>query len=62
MADVYLVKTLGGMTPVDDHSREALNEFGNGDVVRVKDTMFWDAMSVFSPLAGPAVLAAAAIH
>jgi protein involved in polysaccharide export with SLBB domain len=31
-----------------------------GDVVRVKNTLFWDAMSVFSPLAGPAVLATAA--
>ena len=31
-----------------------------GDVVRVKNTIFWDAMSVFSPLAGPAVLATAA--
>ena len=33
-----------------------------GDVVRVKDTLFWDAMSIFTPLAGPAALAAAAIH
>jgi protein involved in polysaccharide export with SLBB domain len=31
-----------------------------GDVVRVKNTLFWDAMTVFSPLAGPAVLATAA--
>jgi polysaccharide export outer membrane protein len=33
-----------------------------GDVVRVKTTVFWDAMNVFSPIAGPAVLAAAALH
>jgi protein involved in polysaccharide export with SLBB domain len=29
-----------------------------GDVVRVKNTLFWDAMSVVSPLAAPAVVAA----
>ena len=33
-----------------------------GDVVRVKTTIFWDAMAVFSPLAGPAALVAAAAH
>jgi protein involved in polysaccharide export with SLBB domain len=33
-----------------------------GDVIRVKNTVFWDAMSVFSPLAGPAVLATAAFR
>jgi Polysaccharide biosynthesis/export protein/SLBB domain len=32
-----------------------------GDVVRVKNTIFWDAMQVFNPLAGPAVLAAATL-
>jgi protein involved in polysaccharide export with SLBB domain len=31
-----------------------------GDVVKVKTTLFWDAMEVFSPLAGPAALVAAA--
>lgn len=33
-----------------------------GDVIRVKNTLFWDAMGIFTPLAGPAALAAAAIH
>ncbi len=33
-----------------------------GDVIRVKDTVFWDVMNIFSPIAGPAVLAAAAIR
>ncbi len=33
-----------------------------GDVVRVKTTVFWDAMAIFTPLAGPAALAATALH
>jgi protein involved in polysaccharide export with SLBB domain len=31
-----------------------------GDVVRVKTTMFWDAMDAFAPIAAPAAIAAAA--
>ena len=33
-----------------------------GDVIRVKTTLFWDAMNLFSPVAGPAAIAAAALH
>jgi hypothetical protein len=33
-----------------------------GDVIRVKTSLFWDAMNLFSPIAGPAAIAAAALH
>lgn len=33
-----------------------------GDVIRVKTSLFWDAMNLFSPVAGPAAIAAAALH
>lgn len=33
-----------------------------GDVVRVKTTLFWDAMNLFSPVAGPAAIAAATLR
>lgn len=33
-----------------------------GDVIRVKTSLFWDAMNLFSPIAGPAAIAAAAFH
>jgi protein involved in polysaccharide export with SLBB domain len=33
-----------------------------GDTVRVKTTLFWDAMNMFSPLAGPLAVGAAATH
>jgi len=33
-----------------------------GDVVRVKTSPFWEAMNLFSPVAGPAAIAAAAWH
>jgi polysaccharide export outer membrane protein len=33
-----------------------------GDVVRVKNTVFWDVMNIFAPLAAPAALAAAVIQ
>lgn len=33
-----------------------------GDVIRVKTSIFWDAMNLFSPVAGPAAIAAAALH
>ncbi len=33
-----------------------------GDTVRVDTTLFWDAMNMFSPLAGPASMAANALH
>ena len=33
-----------------------------GDVIRVKTTLFWQAMNVFAPVATPAAVAAAAIR
>ena len=33
-----------------------------GDVVRVRTSLFWDAMNLFSPVAGPAAIAAATWH
>jgi polysaccharide biosynthesis/export protein len=33
-----------------------------GDVIRVRTSLFWQAMNVFTPVAGPAALAAAAFH
>jgi protein involved in polysaccharide export with SLBB domain len=33
-----------------------------GDVVRVRTSPFWEAMNLFSPVAGPAAIAAAAWH
>lgn len=33
-----------------------------GDTVRVDTTLFWDAMNLFSPLSGPAALAATAVR
>jgi protein involved in polysaccharide export with SLBB domain len=33
-----------------------------GDVVRVKTSLFWEAMNMFAPVAGPAAIAAAAIN
>ena len=48
-----------GSTTEDEVPASQLTMIYPGDVVRVKTTVFWDAMTVFSPLAGPAVLAAA---
>ncbi len=33
-----------------------------GDVIRVKTSLFWEAMNLFSPIAGPAAIAAAAFR
>jgi polysaccharide export outer membrane protein len=33
-----------------------------GDVIRVKTSLFWDAMNLFSPIAGPAAIAAATLR
>ncbi|MBN9554254.1 MAG: polysaccharide export protein [Alphaproteobacteria bacterium] len=33
-----------------------------GDVIRVKTSIFWEAMNMFAPVAGPAAIAAAAIN
>ena len=51
-----------GSTREEELPASQLTRIWPGDVVRVKTTLFWDAMSVFSPLAGPAAIAAAAIH
>lgn len=34
--DVYFVKTSDGLVPVDDHTTEVLQEYGDGEVIRVK--------------------------
>jgi polysaccharide export outer membrane protein len=39
-----------------------LDHIQPGDVIRVKTTLFWDAMNMFAPVAGPAAIAAAAIN
>ena len=39
-----------------------LSHIEPGDVVRVKVSPFWEAMNLFSPVAGPAAIAAAAWH
>lgn len=33
-----------------------------GDVIRVKTSLFWDAMNMFAPVAGPAAIAAATLR
>jgi polysaccharide export outer membrane protein len=51
-----------GSTVEEELPASQLTRIWPGDVVRVKDTLFWDAMQIFTPLAGPAALAAASIH
>jgi len=51
-----------GSTVEEELPANQLTRIWPGDVVRVKDTLFWDAMAIFTPLAGPAALAAAAVH
>ena len=51
-----------GSTREEELPASQLTRVWPGDVVRVKTTLFWDAMAVFSPLAGPAAIAAAAVH
>jgi len=36
MSDVYVVRTIGGLAPVDDAGREAIGVYGTGEVVRIK--------------------------
>lgn len=41
------------------------NQIGHiqpGDVIRVKTSLFWDAMNMFAPVAGPAAIAAATLR
>jgi protein involved in polysaccharide export with SLBB domain len=51
-----------GSTIENEIPADQLTHIWPGDVVRVKTTLFWDAMAIFTPVAGPAVLAAAALH
>jgi protein involved in polysaccharide export with SLBB domain len=51
-----------GSTVEEELPANQLTRIWPGDVVRVKDTLFWDAMQIFTPLAGPAALAAASLH
>jgi protein involved in polysaccharide export with SLBB domain len=39
-----------------------LSRIQPGDVIRVKTSLFWDAMNMFAPIAGPAAIAAAALN
>ena len=39
-----------------------LSHIEPGDVIRVKTSLFWDAMNLFSPIAGPAAIAAATLR
>jgi protein involved in polysaccharide export with SLBB domain len=41
---------------------EQLSRIQPGDVIRVKTSLFWDAMNMFAPVAGPAAIAAAAFN
>lgn len=50
-----------GSTNEVEMPASALTMIYPGDVVRVKTTLFWDAMSIFTPLA-PAALAAATLR
>jgi len=36
MADNYFVRTMGGLAPVDDAAKEAMNFYGTGEILRVK--------------------------
>ena len=51
-----------GSTVEEEVPTDEITHIRPGDVIRVKTTLFWDAMTVFSPLAGPAALLAAAIR
>jgi hypothetical protein len=34
--DIYLVKTLGGLAPIDDIAKEVLASYGSGEVIRAR--------------------------
>jgi hypothetical protein len=36
MSDVYFARTIGGLAPVDDAAREAINHYGTGEILRAK--------------------------
>ena len=50
-----------GSTVEEEVPTDQITHIRPGDVVRVKTTLFWDAMSIFQPLA-PAALAIAAVR
>jgi polysaccharide export outer membrane protein len=49
-----------GSTHEDELPASQVTRIFPGDVVRVKSTVFWDAMDAFAPIAAPAAIAAAA--
>jgi Polysaccharide biosynthesis/export protein/SLBB domain len=49
-----------GSTHEDELPASQVTRIFPGDVVRVKPTVFWDAMDAFAPIAAPAAIAAAA--
>ena len=51
-----------GSTTEQTIETSQLAEIQPGDVVRVRTSPFWEAMNLFSPVAGPAAIAAAAWH
>jgi polysaccharide export outer membrane protein len=50
-----------GSTAEEDMPIDQVSELRPGDTIRVKTTLFWQAMQIFTPLT-PAVYAAAAVH
>ena len=51
-----------GSTTEQAMETSQMTEIQPGDVVRVRTSPFWEAMNLFSPVAGPAAIAAAAWH
>jgi len=51
-----------GSVSEEEVATDQLSELRPGDTIRVQTTLFWDAMQIFTPLAGPAALAATAIR
>ena len=51
-----------GSAREDSVSASQINYIAPGDVIRVKTSIFWEAMNMFAPVAGPAAIAAAAIN
>jgi protein involved in polysaccharide export with SLBB domain len=51
-----------GSVSEEEVATDQLSELRPGDTIRVQTTLFWDAMQIFTPLAGPAALAATVIR
>ncbi len=51
-----------GSAREDSVSASQISYIAPGDVIRVKTSIFWEAMNMFAPVAGPAAIAAAAIN